>query len=253
MTSQHDLAATTTLNAATTELTVCIVDARPEPVAPFGPLSEHERKALATDAWRVGLRAVMGAYQQADESRLSDVSRDLRESLDVQCRSFVERQEQTLKQVLTRYFDPRDGQVIERLQDFLRNDGVLAQTMDKYLAPERGMLALSLARQVGESSPLLKALSPTESKGFLVVLEQRIGEALESQQAELTRALERIVPMNEGRRLEGLRLLRDRRPRRRWADRQPARGAARLECTAPGRERLDLRVQPGERNFDCHA
>ncbi len=193
MTSQHDLAATTTLNAATTELTVCIVDARPEPVALFGPLSEHERQALATDAWRVGLRAVMGAYRQADESRLSDVSRDLRESLDVQCRSFVERQEQTLKQVLTRYFDPRDGQVIERLQDFLRNDGVLAQTMDKYLAPERGMLALSLARQVGESSPLLKALSPTESKGFLVVLEQRIGEALESQQAELTRALDPLA------------------------------------------------------------
>jgi hypothetical protein len=194
MTTQQDLIAHAAIESSEGKLAVRISDHRSGPIALFEPLSDSERQALACDAWRVGLSAVMGAYRHAEESRLADLGRDLRENLDTQCRSFVERQEHTLKQVLTRYFDPRDGQVVERLQEFLRDGGVLARTMDKYLSPERGMLAVTLSREVGETSPLLKALSLSDGQGFLHVLEERVSEVLQSQQVELTKALD---PMAE--------------------------------------------------------
>lgn len=193
MTIQEDLTAHCSLDAMGETLSINLGDRRAGPLALFIPLSDLERHALVADAWRVGLSAVMGAYRHAEESRLSDLGRELRENIDVQCRSFVERQEHTLQQVLARYFDPRDGQVMERLQEFLRDGGMLARTMDQYLAPERGMLAVTLSREVGQSSPLLQALSPTASEGFLHALELRVGQVLQAQQVELTNALDPLA------------------------------------------------------------
>ncbi|APR86253.1 Hypothetical protein A7982_11602 [Minicystis rosea] len=99
------------------------------------------------------MRALLDAYRQAEESRLQDVGKTLKEDLDKQLAAYVERQQATFVQVLARYFDPRDGQVVARLDGFLRDGGDLTKTMERFLAPERGALAQTLAGELGENSP----------------------------------------------------------------------------------------------------
>jgi hypothetical protein len=170
-----------------------IRDHRADALAVFTPLTEAQRTGLVTDAWTIGLRALMNAYKQAEEARLQDIGKTLKEDLDRQLQVYVERQQATFVQVLARYFDPRDGQVVARLEGFLRDGGDLAKTMERYLSPERGELALTLARELGENSPLLKRLSPTDSEGVLFLLEAKLREVLAENHAEVTRALDPVA------------------------------------------------------------
>ncbi len=170
-----------------------IRDHRVDSLAVFTPLSESQRTGLVTDAWTLGLRALMNAYKQAEESRLQDIGKALKEDLDKHLAVYVERQQSNLVQVLARFFDPRDGQVITRLEGFLRDGGDLAKTMDRFLAPGHGALAQTLARELGENSPLLKRLSPTDSEGVVFLLEAKLREALTENQAEVARALDPVA------------------------------------------------------------
>ncbi len=170
-----------------------IRDHRADSLAIFAPLSETQRTGLVTDAWTLGLRALMNAYKQAEESRLQDIGKALKEDLDKQLAVYVERQQSSLVQVLARFFDPRDGQVVTRLEGFLRDGGDLAKTMERFLAPEHGALAQTLARELGENSPLLKRLSPTDSEGVVFLLEAKLREALTENQAEVARALDPVA------------------------------------------------------------
>ena len=115
-----------------------IRDQRTDALSLFAPLNDVQRTGLVTDAWSVGLRALTNAYKQAEESRLQDIGKSLKEDLDKQLAVYVDRQQTTFVQVLARYFDPRDGQVVARLEGFLRDGGDLAKTMERFLSPERG-------------------------------------------------------------------------------------------------------------------
>lgn len=170
-----------------------IRDHRGDALAAFAPLNAAQRTGLVTDAWTIGLRALLNAHRQAEESRLVDVGKTLREDLDKQLAAYIERQQATFVQVLARYFDPRDGQVVARLDGFLRDGGDLARTMDRFLAPERGALAQTLARELGENSPLLRKLSPTDSEGIVFLLESKLREALDENRADVARALDPVA------------------------------------------------------------
>ncbi|APR75148.1 Hypothetical protein A7982_00494 [Minicystis rosea] len=167
-----------------------IVDRRPQTLEVFGPLDDAARAALATDAWQVGLRALQSAYRQAEEARLTDVGKALIEDLGRRLEDHAAVQEKAFVSLLTRYFDPHDGQVVTRLERFLQDDGELAQSMNRYLAPDHGLLAETLARQVGENSPLLRRLSPTDSQGVVAMLGEKLREALDASRADVTRALD---------------------------------------------------------------
>lgn len=167
-----------------------IVDGRHDAVAAFAPLTEAQRRGLAVDAWSIGLRALVNAHRHAEEARLADVGKTLIEDIDEQLKSYVERQQTAFLHTLGKYFDPHDGQVVARLEGFLRDEGELARTMARFLSPEDGELAKTLARELGENSPLLRRLSPTDGEGILALLEQRVHEVLQANQAELARALD---------------------------------------------------------------
>lgn len=175
-------------------LSVAIEDSRTESVSVFEPLSDAQRETLATDAWTVGLRALMNAYRFADESKLSDIGRTLVDDVDRQLKAYSDRQQTALVHVLQQYFDPRNGQVSLRIENFVKDGGDLAQAMEKYLSPEHGALAKTLARELGESSPLLKRLSPTDSEGLVCLLEARIQELVEGNSAAMAKALD---PLSE--------------------------------------------------------
>jgi hypothetical protein len=169
---------------------VNLLDARIDALSLFEATAEDRRAQLAEDAWVIGLRALKNAHAETQEARLQDVGKSLLSEMDRELRAHVEAQQRTIKEALADFFDPNDGKLSERLNAFLDNEGVLAQVLRDYLAPERGVLAETLARQVGEHSPLFKKLSPTDSEGLVHVLTSRLQGVLEQQQATFGRALD---------------------------------------------------------------
>ena len=170
-----------------------ILDQRPGTIALFGELSDRQREQLADDAWAVGLRALANARAQAQEARLSDVGATLLSDLDRQLKAHVEEQHRTMSTILGKYFDPNEGQVTQRLQAFVDDEGILAHLLHRHLGPNNSVLAETLARQVGEHSELFKKLSLTESEGLVKVLERQLGEVMNRSHGDLVRALDPLV------------------------------------------------------------
>jgi hypothetical protein len=176
-------------------LKACLEDGRSDVVARFSALTDTQRHGLARESWRIGLSAVLNAHASAQEAKLADVGKTLIADVDRQLRAYIERQELGIKSVLDRFFDPKDGQVTERLHAFVSDKGVLASRLQEFVGGEGSVLAQTLSRQVGENSPLLKRLSPTESEGVIQLLEKKVAEALAANRAEVARALD---PLCEG-------------------------------------------------------
>jgi len=175
------------------EVAADLRDRRPGSVALFEELGTAARDQFALDAWMIGLRALANAHAAAQESRLKDVGASLLTDIDRQLRAYVEQQQQTIGTVLTRFFDPTDGQVSQRLAAFVDDHGVLARLLEKYLGPQNSVLAEALAKQVGETSPLFKKLSPTESTGLVKVLEAQLRAVMDESHSELVRALDPLA------------------------------------------------------------
>lgn len=180
---------------AAEEVALDLRDCRPDSLALFGALDEPARDQLAHDAWAIGLRALSNAHQVAQESKLKDVGAALLGDIDKQLKVYVEQQQQTIGAVLARFFDPKDGQVTQRLSAFVDDQGVLARQLQRFLGPQGSVLAETLAKQVGETSPLFKKLSPTDSTGLVKVLEAQLRAVMGEGHAELVRALD---PLAEG-------------------------------------------------------
>jgi hypothetical protein len=65
--------------------------------------------------------------------------------------------------------------------------------VSRILTPGKEAFAETLARAVGENSPLLKRLSPTDSEGVVFVLEAKLREVLADNQLEVARALDPVA------------------------------------------------------------
>jgi hypothetical protein len=172
------------------DITASIVDSRSETVTLFSSFEPEQRNELASDAWRIGLRALASAYDKAQESKLEDLGRTLISEFDRQMTLHVEGQQQMISSLLTRYFDPNDGQVSTRLADFVSDEGSLARFLSGFLSPQNSILAQSMSKHVGDSSPLFRKLSSTDADGVVKQIEGQINIALESGRAELVRALD---------------------------------------------------------------
>jgi hypothetical protein len=168
-------------------------DARNESLALFAALDEAQRVGLATDAWTIGLRALTNAYRQAEEARLGDIGKELLEDVDQQLGAYVERQNNALVDVLHRYFDPKDGKIAQRIDGFVQDGGELSRVLGGYFSPEHGALARTLAQQLGENSPLLRRLSPTDSQGVVCLIEKKIEEQLRRNNDALSKALDPLA------------------------------------------------------------
>lgn len=178
---------------ATEEVALDVRDRRPGSISLFADLDEPGRDQLAHDAWTIGLRALANGHQAAQESKLKDVGTALLGDIDKQLKVYVEQQQQTIGAVLTRFFDPKDGQVTQRLSAFVDDDGVLARQLQRFLGPQSSVLVETLAKQVGETSPLFKKLSPTDSTGLVKVLEGQLRQIMNEGHAELVRALDPLA------------------------------------------------------------
>jgi hypothetical protein len=192
ITLPQKLIASVQLSAA--ELAVTLHDRRPEVVALFDDyIHDTDRDQLALDAWAVGLRALANAHAAAHESKLKDIGANLLANIDTHFKRHVEDQQRTIGTVLGRFFDPADGQVSRRLTEFVADHGALARVLEKFLAPQNSVLADALNRQLGEASPLLKRLSPTDSTGVVKSIESVLQGVLEDSRAALEQTLDPLA------------------------------------------------------------
>lgn len=144
-----------------------------------------EREEFALEALKIGVLALRrastaldGEFIQRETTRLLDT---LRRQLDDHSRTAQERLNQSLKE----YFDPTDGRFSQRVQCLTASDGDLAKLLAGMLDGDDSRLAKTLLGHVGESSPLMKHLSPEQSQGLLALLRSNVETQLSSQRERL--------------------------------------------------------------------
>lgn len=182
------------IDATNEHVTAHIDDRRPEFVDLFQNLGELGQVELASNAWTIGLRALANARAQAREARLHEVGEKLLNDFAKQLDAHVERHNQTLSGVLNRYFDPDGGQVMQRLDEFVSDQGPLGRLLESHLGPRSSTLAETLAQQVGQGSELFKLLSPTDTQGVVHVLETRLRDLMGEEHARVLRTLDPSQP-----------------------------------------------------------
>ncbi len=180
---QHESAASNGDRAHTdsmVNLTLRVAD--PEVVAELlrhadGPTREQ----FALSALRLGVLALRQASGSIDADRIhSEGERlvsDIRVLLSDQGTALTEK----LGSAIAQYLDPQTGDLTQRLDRLVRRDGDLEGVLTRHLDGEASTLARTLAAYVGESSPILKQLSPAQSDGFLAALQQAIDKTLQVQ------------------------------------------------------------------------
>jgi len=145
------------------------------------------REQYALSALRLGVLALRQASGSIDAERTrSEGERlvgDVRASLAQHGTELTAK----LNGAIAQYFDPHTGDLPQRLERLVRKDGDLESVLARYLDGDSSALARTLAKHVGETSPLLQQLSPTQSDGFLAVLQQAIEEALREQRQHILR------------------------------------------------------------------
>ena len=124
------------------EISADVRDRRTDSLSLFAELDQAQRDQLVVDAWSIGLRALHNAHSAAQESRLKDVGAALVADIDRQLRTHVEEQRATIASVLAHFFDPKDGQVSQRLAAFVDDEGVLARLLDRYVGPKNSVFAI---------------------------------------------------------------------------------------------------------------
>jgi hypothetical protein len=79
------------------------------------------------------------------------------------------------------YFDPDSGRFQERVNRLIRKDGELEDLLRRQIGTDGSELSKTLAVHFGQESPLLKLLSPDESRGLLKALRDTFEEQLKLQ------------------------------------------------------------------------
>lgn len=141
----------------------------------------ESRESLALSALRLGVLAIRQASGVID----ADVIRHEGERLITEIRSFLTAHsaqfDTSVKEALTRYFDPTKGELACRLERLLEQDGELEEMLLRHLDGDASTLATTLDARIGSSSPLVRLLSPDQAGGVIESLQGAMADALQEQ------------------------------------------------------------------------
>jgi hypothetical protein len=144
------------------------------------PIGE-ERVNYAIGALRLGVLALRLAGGQVDASTIREAGQELLADLRT---LLVGRSNELTAQIsgaLSQYFDPRTGTLPQRLELLLAQNGELELFLKRHLGSDDSTLARTLSARLGDSSPIFKLLSPTESNGLRAQVADTVRTALETQ------------------------------------------------------------------------
>ncbi|MCZ6573953.1 MAG: hypothetical protein ACE10D_13965 [Planctomycetota bacterium] len=143
------------------------------------------RQALALSALRIGILALKLARGRVDGDVIKREGERLVQSLQERLDKHRELVTLEVATSLKQYFDPQSGHFTERVRRLVREGGEIEQLLRRQIGAGDSELSRTLASHMGEQSPLVKLLSPSQSEGFLSVLSETLGEALSAQRERI--------------------------------------------------------------------
>jgi hypothetical protein len=159
----------------------------PEVIAELERRHATDRSKFALTALRIGVLALRTAGGQLDGAAIREAGTklvgDMKELLTEKAGEMT----RELARSLQAYLDPRTGSLPQRLDALVRTDGELERLLQDHLGADGSTLAESLARHLGEQSPIFRMLSPSDANGLRSQLAQTLREALAEQRTAVVR------------------------------------------------------------------
>jgi hypothetical protein len=128
---------------------------------------------------KLGLLSLKHARGQIDADAIQREGNRLLWDLQQALETSRVRLHENLAACLKEYFDPSSGKLQERVERLIKQDGELEQVLRRQVAGTDSEMAKALATHVGEHSPLMKVLDPSESTGIVQKLRESVNEALQ--------------------------------------------------------------------------
>ncbi len=158
----------------------------PEIIAELSRRPEGEdRERYALTALKLGLLALRHASGFVDADAVRREGERLMAGIGERLAGHAQRVALEVAEALKRYFDPSAGELPQRLERLLKKDGELESLLSRHLDGDASTIARTLAKHVGEESPLFKMLSPDRSDGLLASLAKTIEAALAVQREHI--------------------------------------------------------------------
>lgn len=144
-----------------------------------------ERERFALSALRIGVLALRQARGQVDGEQIRRQTDRMLLSLQAQLSEHAALVHNRLTASLKDYFDPESGRFQERVNRLIKKDGDLEDLLRRQIGAGDSELSKTLAAHFGHESPLLKLLSPDESKGLFQALRDSVDEQLKFQRERI--------------------------------------------------------------------
>lgn len=146
------------------------------------------RDRLALQALRIGTLALQQARGRIDAEAVRREGDRLLGDLRARLEAHDAALQAQLRHALREYFDPADGKFSDRVARLVRKDGELETTLRRLVGEKDSELARTLAASLGEQSPVLRMLSPTQNDGVVRTLARTVDEALAAQRDRILAA-----------------------------------------------------------------
>jgi len=168
-------------------MTLNLVIEDPEVVVELARRADgHARNTFAASALRIGILALRQAQGNVDAETVRNEGQRLIAELGRELALGIERLDSKIAGSLKLYFDPESGHFTERVERLVRKDGDLETVLRLQIGDgESSELARTLARRIGESSPLMRRLDPADASGISRSIETSVKEVLDSEQQRI--------------------------------------------------------------------
>ena len=141
------------------------------------------RNTFASSALRIGILALRQAQGNVDAETVRNEGQRLIAELNRELVLGVQQIDSKIAGSLKLYFDPQSGHFTERVERLVRKDGDLETVLRLQIGDgESSQLARTLARRIGESSPLMRRLDPLDAEGISRSIEKSVKEVLDAEQ-----------------------------------------------------------------------
>ena len=140
-----------------------------------------ERDEFALRALRIGVLALKQAQGQIDATSVRQEGERMLRSIENALQQHGQLLNERLSHNLKEYFDPQSGKFQERVERLICKDGDLEQVLRRNIGDEDSELCRTLLSHVGDSSPLMKVLSPDGQDGVAAALRTIIEDKLHDQ------------------------------------------------------------------------
>lgn len=145
----------------------------------------ESRDEFALEALKIGVLTLRRASASIDSEFIKHETNRLLENLQKQFQTHAESSKQRIEDSLGKYFNPQDGHFTQRVKQLASADGEVGRMIRNLVDGNDSQLAKTMLSHIGETSPLMKLLSPDQSKGLLAVLHTNIESQLATQREKI--------------------------------------------------------------------